>query len=195
MRAAIENQSAIEAALGELHALLGERVTAAQVVREHHSHGESTHAPGMPDLVCFPQSTEEVSGIVKVSARHGLPVVPFGAGTSLEGQVNALRGGICVDMRQMNRVLRVSVEDMDATVEAGIGRLATAEGAGEHGADVFYRSGGGRDDRRDGVDAGLGDDGGALRDDAGERAGADRGAGRWAGDPYRDAGAEIERRI
>lgn len=123
MRAGIQNQTAIEAALGELRALLGERVTAADAAREHHSHGESTHAPGLPDLVCFPQSTEEVSRIVKVSARHGLAVVPFGAGTSLEGHVHALRGGICIDMRQMNRVLRVSVEDLDATVEAGVGRL------------------------------------------------------------------------
>ena len=123
MNTGIQNQTAIEAALGELRALLGERVTAAEAAREHHSHGESTHAPALPDLVCFPQSTEEVSGIVKVSARHGLAVVPFGAGTSLEGHVHALRGGISIDMRQMNRVLRVSVEDLDATVEAGIGRL------------------------------------------------------------------------
>src|SRR5580658_10713002 len=117
-------QSAIEAALGELRAFLGDRVTAADAVREHHSHGESSHAPGLPDLVCFPRTTEEVSAIVKVSARHGLPVVPFGAGTSLEGNVHAMRGGISIDMRQMNRVLRASAEDMDATVEAGISRIA-----------------------------------------------------------------------
>jgi len=141
VRAAIENPSAIEVALGELHALLGERVTAALVAREHHSHGESTHAPGLPDLVCFPQSTEEVSGIVKVSARHGLALVPFGAGTSLEGHVHALRGGICVDMRQMNRVLRVSVEDMDATVEAGIGRLALQKALENTGLTFFIDPG------------------------------------------------------
>jgi len=120
--ASVQNISAIEAALTELQGFLGDRVSAAEVVREHHSHGESTHAPGMPDLVCFPQSTEEVSSIVKVSSRHGLPVVPFGAGTSLEGHVHALRGGISIDMRQMNRILRVSVDDMDATVEAGVSR-------------------------------------------------------------------------
>jgi D-lactate dehydrogenase (cytochrome) len=64
---------------------------------------------------------------MQVSALHGLPVVPFGAGTSLEGHVHALRGGISLDMRQMNRVLRISVEDMDATVEAGISRLQLAK--------------------------------------------------------------------
>jgi len=120
--ASVENIPAIGIALSELRAFLGDRVSASEAVREHHSHGESTHPPGMPDLVCFPQSTEEVSRIVLVSARHGLPVVPFGAGTSLEGHVNALRGGISIDMGQMNRVLRVNADDMDATVEAGVSR-------------------------------------------------------------------------
>ncbi len=117
------NQSAIEVALAELREFLGARATAADAIRQQHSRGESSHAPGVPDLVCFPQSTDDVSRIVQISARHALPIVPFGAGTSLEGGVNALRGGISIDMRQMNRVLRVSVEDMDATVEAGISRL------------------------------------------------------------------------
>jgi len=115
-------ESRVGEALVELREFLGERVSAAEAVREHHSHGESTHVPGMPDLVCFPVSTDEVRRIVVVSARHQLPVVPFGAGTSLEGHVHAVRGGISIDMRQMNRVVRVSVDDMDATVEAGVSR-------------------------------------------------------------------------
>ena len=118
----VQDFPAVEAAHAELRVLLGERVSAAEAVREHHSHGESTHAPGMPDLVCFPHSSEDVTRIVQISARHGLPVVPFGAGTSLEGHVHAMRGGISIDMRQMNRILRVSVDDMDATVEAGVSR-------------------------------------------------------------------------
>src|SRR5580704_16827978 len=135
------SQSAIEAALGDLRAFLGDRATAAEAAREHHSHGESSHTPGLPDLVCYPRSTEEVSRIVKVSARYGLPVVPFGAGTSLEGGVNALRGGISVDMRQMNRVLRVSVEDMDAAVEAGITRLQLAKTLDNTGLTFFIDPG------------------------------------------------------
>jgi D-lactate dehydrogenase (cytochrome) len=127
--------------LAELRALLGERATAAEAAREHHSHGESTHAPGLPDLVCFPRSTEEVSGIVKVSARHGLAVVPFGAGTSLEGHVHALRGGISIDMRQMNRVLRVNVEDLDATVEAGVRRLQLQKALENTGLTFFIDPG------------------------------------------------------
>src|SRR5271163_1737408 len=84
----------LEAAISELQSLLGSRVTTAMVQREHHSHGESYLPPALPDAVCFPRSTDEVSGILKISARHQIPVVPFGAGTSVEGQVNAIRGGI-----------------------------------------------------------------------------------------------------
>jgi D-lactate dehydrogenase (cytochrome) len=135
------SQFAIEAALADLRGLLEDRVTTAEAAREHHSHGESSHTPGLPDLVCYPRSTEEVSRVVKVSARYGLPVVPFGAGTSLEGGVNALRGGISVDMRQMNRVLRVSVEDMDATVEAGISRLQLAKALENTGLTFFIDPG------------------------------------------------------
>ena len=110
-------------AIDELRQLLGTRAADSAAVREQHSHDESYHTPAAPDIVCFPTSTEEVSAIVRISAKHGLPVIPFGAGTSLEGHVNAIHGGITIDMREMNRVLRVSAEDMDATVEAGVTRL------------------------------------------------------------------------
>jgi D-lactate dehydrogenase (cytochrome) len=114
---------AVEAATADLKALLGARASDAPAVREHHSHGESYHPPAAPDIVCFPQSTDEVAGIVRVSQRYQLPIVPFGAGTSLEGHVHALRGGITIDLREMRRIVRVSAEDLDATVEAGVTRL------------------------------------------------------------------------
>ena len=107
----------------ELKQLLGTRANDAPVVREHHSRGESYHAPAPPDIVCFPHTTDEVAAIVKVARAHRLPIVPFGAGTSLEGHVNAFSGGITIDLRDMNKVLRVSVDDLDATVEAGVTRL------------------------------------------------------------------------
>ena len=113
----------IVSAARELRGLLGSRANDAASVREHHSHGESYHTPAAPDIVCFPQTTDEVAAIVTISARHQLPVIPFGAGTSLEGHVNAIRGGITIDLREMNHILRVSAEDMDATVEAGVTRL------------------------------------------------------------------------
>jgi D-lactate dehydrogenase (cytochrome) len=116
----------VQAALAELRALLGARATDAAAVREHHSKGESYHPPAAPDVVCFPATTDEVVEIVRVAQRFQLPVVPFGAGTSLEGHVQALRGGITIDVREMNRVLRVSVEDLDATVQAGVTRVQLA---------------------------------------------------------------------
>jgi len=110
-------------AIAELKSRLGPRATDAAAVREHHSHGESYHAPACPDVVCFPTSTEEVAAIAATSARYAVPIVPFGAGTSLEGHVNAIHGGITIDLREMKEIVRVSVDDLDATVEAGVTRL------------------------------------------------------------------------
>jgi D-lactate dehydrogenase (cytochrome) len=119
----LKTDSSVAAAIVELKRLLGPRASDSLAVREHHSHGESYHPPAAPDVVCFPATTDDVVAILKISARFGVPVIPFGAGTSLEGHVHALRGGITIDLREMNRVLRVSVEDLDATVEAGVTRL------------------------------------------------------------------------
>jgi D-lactate dehydrogenase (cytochrome) len=113
---------AIGEAAAAIREVLGSRVTDGAAVREHHSHGESWHVPAAPDLVCFPATTEEVTHVLRVSQRFQLPVIPFGAGTSLEGHVHALHGGISIDLREMKQVLRVSPEDLDATVEAGVTR-------------------------------------------------------------------------
>ncbi len=113
----------VDDAIAELKQLLGPRASDATLVRDHHSHGESYHAPAPPDVVCFPESLDEVVEVVRIAARYKLPVVPFGAGTSLEGHVQALRGGVTIDVRDLNRITRISVEDLDATVEAGVTRL------------------------------------------------------------------------
>jgi D-lactate dehydrogenase (cytochrome) len=112
----------MERAFTELQALLGDRFSTGQSVREHHGKDESWHAPKPPDGVCFPRSTDEVAAIVKICARHQVPVIPFGAGTSLEGHVHALEGGVTIDMSQMTRILAVNTDDLDATVEAGVSR-------------------------------------------------------------------------
>jgi D-lactate dehydrogenase (cytochrome) len=116
-------QQRTDEAIGELTSLLGRRATTAESVREHHSHGESYHPPALPDVVCFPHSTEEVSEILKISAKYQVPVIPFGGGTSMEAQVNAIHGGITIDMREMNKVLQISPQDLQVTVEAGVTRL------------------------------------------------------------------------
>ncbi len=111
---------ALEHVLAELRGLLGDRLSTAAAVRAHHSRGETYLPPQPPDAVAFPQSLDEVRAIVEACARWHVPVIPYGAGTSLEGHVAAPHGGLCVDLTQMTRILRVSPEDMDATVEAGV---------------------------------------------------------------------------
>src|SRR5258706_7105870 len=115
--------AAILSAARELKQVLGSRANHTVAVREHHSHGESYHTPAPPDIVCCPHTTDDVAAIVTITAAHRLAIVPFGAGTSLEGHVNAIHGGVTIDLREMNKVSRVSVEDLDATVEAGVTRL------------------------------------------------------------------------
>src|SRR5712672_1488386 len=108
--------------LVSLRQLLGDRLSTSPAVCAHHGKDESYHAPHAPDAVAFAHSTEEVAAIVKLCADHKTPVIAFGAGTSLEGQVAALAGGVCIDMSQMNRILRVNAADLDASVEAGVTR-------------------------------------------------------------------------
>src|SRR6266705_3831137 len=108
--------------LAALRQRLGDRLSTSASVCEQHGKDESYHTPHAPDAVAFAHSTEEVSAIVTLCAEHKTPVIAFGTGTSLEGHVAALKGGVCIDLSQMNRVLRVGAEDLDATVEAGVTR-------------------------------------------------------------------------
>ncbi|MEO5894198.1 MAG: FAD-linked oxidase C-terminal domain-containing protein [Vicinamibacterales bacterium] len=108
--------------LSELRSIAGGNLSEAIAIREHHARGESHHPAGLPDAVVFPGTNGDVQAIVAACARHRCAVVPFGAGSSLEGHVNAIRGGVSIDMTRMNGVLRVSSDDLDATVQAGITR-------------------------------------------------------------------------
>src|SRR6266436_1836110 len=100
----------------------GERAVTTHAVREHHSHGEGLADAALPDVVVFPHSNDEVAAIVRLCHLARVPVIAFGVGTSLEGHVAALYGGVCVDLSQMNRVLEVNAEDLDCRVQAGVTR-------------------------------------------------------------------------
>ena len=106
----------------ELRALLGERVSVAAAVREHHGKDESYFPYALPDAVVFPESTEEVRDVVDICRRHRVPMIAFGVGTSLEGHILAVNGGVSIDLARMNRVLEVHESDLDAVVQAGVTR-------------------------------------------------------------------------
>jgi D-lactate dehydrogenase (cytochrome) len=109
-------------AIDELRALLGDRLTTSLAVRQRHGQDETYHPGAPPDAVAFAHSTAEVSRIVETCAAHRLPVIPFGTGTSLEGHIAALRGGVTIDLSEMNRVLEVNAEDLDCLVQPGVTR-------------------------------------------------------------------------
>ena len=115
---------AIAQVIASIRGFLGERLSTAQAMREQHSRGEDTTPPTLPDAVAFVHTTDEVSRIMALCHQHGVPVVPFGAGTSLEGHVNPVRGGISLDLSQMTAVLELNTEDMDCLIEPGVTRQA-----------------------------------------------------------------------
>lgn len=110
-----------------------ESVTASPSELLRHGSDESYHAPAPPDLVVYPSDTDDVVAIVRECARRNLPLIPFGAGTSIEGHVTAPLGGVCVDMSRLNRILALRVADLDVTVQAGVTRLQLERALGPEG--------------------------------------------------------------
>ncbi len=131
-----QDRKAADAVIAALAARYGNRLVTSQAVREQHAHTTTWIAPQPPDAVVFPQASEEVQEIVRLCAAERVPVIAFGTGTSLEGQVNAPRGGICLDFRDMNRVLAVHAEDLDCVIEPGITRKQLNEHLRDQG--VFF---------------------------------------------------------
>jgi D-lactate dehydrogenase (cytochrome) len=112
----------IALAISALETLLGDRLSTGESIREIHGRDEAYSTPALPDAVAFPESTEEVSKIMKICSQFQVPVVPFGIGTSLEGHVIPIHGGISVDTSRMNKVLEIHESDLDAVVQPGVSR-------------------------------------------------------------------------
>ncbi|MFC3052474.1 FAD-binding oxidoreductase [Kordiimonas pumila] len=114
----IQKQKAINLLVNKF----AEQISCNPGILESHGRDESTHIPMPPDAVFFAQSTEDIATAVKICAEYNLPIIPYGAGTSLEGHLTAVHGGLSIDMSRMNRVIAVNENDMDVRIEAGITR-------------------------------------------------------------------------
>src|SRR5437868_12476511 len=108
--------------IAEIRNVLGVRLTTAQSVCEQHGKDQTWNPGASPDAVAFAHTTEEVKEIVIICGRYDTPIIAYGTGTSLEGHITAPFGGISIDLSQMNRILKVIAEDLDARVEAGVTR-------------------------------------------------------------------------
>lgn len=108
--------------LAALKQRFGDRCSTALAVREQHGRDESPFDVPPPDAVVYCDSTEEVAAVVALAAAHAVPVIPYGAGSSLEGHLLAVQGGVSIDLSRMNRILRVNAEDLTVTVQAGVTR-------------------------------------------------------------------------
>lgn len=124
----VQLESALRAVIGD-----DNRVTAGESERNLHAEDLTYHASHLPDVVVYAVDTREVSGVLKVAEELCVPVTPFGAGTSLEGQVIPIRGGISLDLTRMNRILKLRPADMTATVQAGVTRMQLTKAASEYG--------------------------------------------------------------
>lgn len=122
-----------EGFVAELSELLGERFSRSESVLTIHGRDESYFPETPPQAVVFARSTEEVRQVVLACGRYGVPLVPFGAGSSLEGHVLPIHGGISLDLTEMNRILEVRPEDLDVTLQSGVTRLQLQKALGDHG--------------------------------------------------------------
>lgn len=115
-------QALPEALLSALESVFGDRLSTTQAMREHHGSDESFYDPMLPDAVVFARSTDEVAATAKLCSKYAVPMIAYGAGTSLEGHILALQGGVTIDLSQMNNVVAIHAEDLTATVQAGVTR-------------------------------------------------------------------------
>ncbi|ABD88818.1 FAD-binding oxidoreductase [Rhodopseudomonas palustris] len=128
--------AAVAAAIEALAARFGNRLITSLAVREQHGHTTTWLPTQPPDAVVMAQDTADIQDVVRICAKHSVPVIAFGTGTSLEGQINAPAGGVCIDLRDMNKILAVHAEDLDCVIQPGVTRKALNEHLRDQG--VFF---------------------------------------------------------
>jgi D-lactate dehydrogenase (cytochrome) len=127
------DRHAVAKAVAELEASFGNRVVTSQAVREQHANTISWIPNQPPDAVVFPQETADVQKIARICSKYGIPIIPYGTGTSLEAHINAPAGGFSVDFRDMNKIVSVHVEDLDCVIEPGVTRKMLNENLRDQG--------------------------------------------------------------
>ena len=125
-----------EALLLALGQLLGTRLSTSASVREHHGSDISSLGPVPPDAVAFVESLEEIISVSSLCHAHDVPMIPYGSGTSLEGWLQAVQGGVCIDVSGMNQIIQIRPDDMDVTVQPGVTRKQL--NAALHGTGLFF---------------------------------------------------------
>ena len=115
-------KNSISQAVGEIAGLLGDRLSVSRAVRDQHGDDLTWNKGAAPDAVAFVRTSDEVRAVVRICARYEVPVVPYGAGTSLEGHISAVHGGVCISFEQMNAIIEVNEQDLDCRVEPGVTR-------------------------------------------------------------------------
>lgn len=97
-------------------------LSTTQAVRDHHGQDESPYLPSAPEAVVFAQSLADIVDLVNLCREHQYPIIPYGAGSSIEGHFLAIQGGVCLDVSRMNQVISINAEDLTATVQPGVTR-------------------------------------------------------------------------
>ncbi len=178
-----------------VRAVFGARLHLGEAMRREHGRSETHFAEALPDAVVFAHTTEEVVALVKLCAGANVPIIPFGAGTSIEGNTIPVRGGVTLDLSEMTKIVAVNPEDFDCTVEAGVRREQLNEHLRDQGLFFPIDPGANATHWRHGLDPRLRHQRRALRHHARSGALAARGHARRARYPHRTARAQIRRRL
>ena len=183
--------------LGDLRSILGDRLSTSAADREARARDASHHHPEPPDAVAFPTSTGEIARLLAACSRHRFPVIPHGAGTAVEGGIVAVHGGLCLDLRRMDRILEVNAADMDVRVEAGVRRKQLNRHLEETGTGLHFPVDPGADATLGGMAAtrASGTEAVGLRHHARERPRPHGGPGRRPRGAHRHPGPQVRRRL
>ena len=191
----MDEPTSIGDVIATLQAQFSDRCSVNRDILARHGRGESWHPSMAPDVVVFPASTDEVAAIMRLCAQSVVPVIPFGAGTSVEGQVQAVHGGVCIDLSQMKDIVAVHAEDLDCVIQPGVTRTQLNTHLRDTGLFFPIDPGAECTIGWNGGDPCVGDKCRALRHHAGKRTRINGCLGGWICHQDRRTGTQVSRRL